>query len=142
MKPENILLAADGRIKISDFGWAVQHTNPELVFNQLSWEKNKIKFIFCYYLFFVTIIYSVRRQTFCGTLDYMAPEMVRTKDGYDLKVDSWALGVLCYEFLIGAPPFADAPNAYETFERIARVDFQLPDELSPEAKDLISSVII
>ncbi|CAJ0752747.1 22708_t:CDS:10 [Entrophospora sp. SA101] len=112
MKPENILLAADGRIKISDFGWAVQHTNPD-----------------------------VRRQTFCGTLDYMAPEMIRTKEGYDLKVDSWALGVLCYEFLIGAPPFADSPNTYETFERIVRVDFQFPDELSPEAKDLISSLL-
>ena len=47
---------------------------------------------------------SLRRETFCGTLDYLPPEMVEVK-GYDEKVDLWSLGVLCYEFLVGEPPF-------------------------------------
>lgn len=47
-----------------------------------------------------------RRSTLCGTLDYLPPEMVDHKEHTD-KVDLWALGVLTYEFLVGAPPFED-----------------------------------
>ncbi|KFM78735.1 Aurora kinase A-A, partial [Stegodyphus mimosarum] len=47
---------------------------------------------------------SSRRTTMCGTLDYLAPEMLDNKT-YDEKVDLWCLGVLCYEFLVGKPPF-------------------------------------
>lgn len=45
-----------------------------------------------------------RRKTFCGTLDYVPPEMAHGKD-YDLKSDNWAIGILCYELLVGKPPF-------------------------------------
>jgi aurora kinase len=47
---------------------------------------------------------SDRRQTLCGTLDYLPPEMIEGKE-HTAKVDLWALGVLCYEFLAGGPPF-------------------------------------
>ena len=47
---------------------------------------------------------SNRRQTLCGTLDYLPPEMIEAKE-HNAKVDLWALGVLCYEFLVGSPPF-------------------------------------
>ena len=45
-----------------------------------------------------------RRNTLCGTLDYLQPEMVEGQE-HDEKVDIWSLGVLMYEFLIGCPPF-------------------------------------
>jgi len=47
-----------------------------------------------------------RRMTLCGTLDYLPPEMVEGKE-HSERVDYWALGVLTYEFLVGAPPFED-----------------------------------
>lgn len=46
------------------------------------------------------------RKTLCGTLDYLPPEMVLGKE-HNEKVDYWALGVLTYEFMCGAPPFED-----------------------------------
>ncbi|PKK69738.1 serine/threonine-protein kinase aurora-1-like protein [Rhizophagus irregularis] len=110
MKPENILLSSDGKIKISDFGWAI-HT-PDA---------------------------SQRRMTFCGTPDYLAPEMIKDM-GYGQKIDAWALGVLCYEFLVGEPPFM-VEDLRETYQKIATVDYKIPDQISLEAKDLISSLL-
>ena len=45
-----------------------------------------------------------KRQTLCGTLDYLPPEMVENR-AHDAKVDTWSLGVLMFEFLAGFPPF-------------------------------------
>lgn len=83
---------------------------------------------------------SLRRDTFCGTLDYLPPEMVEVK-GYDEKVDLWSLGVLCYEFLVGEPPF-DAPGKKATFKRISRVDLRFPDYVSAGARDLITKLLV
>jgi aurora kinase len=88
---------------------------------------------------------SNRRQTLCGTLDYLPPEMVEGKD-HDEKVDLWSLGVLCYEFLFGKPPFEDASSYKGTYRRIAQVDLRFPmlteidKKISAEAKDLITKV--
>ena len=62
---------------------------------------------------------SSRRNTLCGTLDYLPPEMVENKT-HDEKVDHWGLGVLCYEFLVGSPPFEEK-NAQLTYARISKV---------------------
>lgn len=82
-----------------------------------------------------------RRQTMCGTLDYLPPEMLKpgSQDNYyNEKVDLWSLGVLTYEFLVGEAPFEDTPVM--TQRRIARGDMTIPSFVSPEARDLIKRV--
>ncbi|KAI0195338.1 kinase-like domain-containing protein [Xylaria flabelliformis] len=112
IKPENILVGIHGEIKMSDFGWSVHAP-------------------------------SSRRLTKCGTFDYLPPEMVdprRLDKTYDEKVDLWALGVLVYEFLVGQAPFDDTPDI--TRKRIMKVDMTIPAYVSPEAKDLIRSLLL
>lgn len=83
-----------------------------------------------------------RRRTMCGTLDYLPPEMVESKD-HDAGVDIWSLGVLCYEFLFGTPPFEAAKHS-DTYRRIIKVDLKFPVKpfVSPQAKDLISQLLV
>ncbi|KAJ3019114.1 UNVERIFIED_CONTAM: spindle assembly checkpoint kinase, partial [Siphonaria sp. JEL0065] len=83
---------------------------------------------------------NTRRQTLCGTLDYLPPEMVEGKEHTD-AVDLWSLGVLCYEFLVGVPPFEDRSSFKATYRRIAKVDLKIPDFLSKEAGDLITRLL-
>ncbi|CAL5366894.1 unnamed protein product [Camellia sinensis] len=54
-----------------------------------------------------------KRHTMCGTLDYLAPEMLENKV-HNYAVDNWTLGILCYEFLYGVPPF-EAESQTDTF---------------------------
>ncbi|KAJ8879057.1 hypothetical protein PR048_019663 [Dryococelus australis] len=74
----------------------------------------------------------------CGTLDYLPPEMVETKQ-YSNFVDNWCLGVLLYEFLAGKPPF-ESENDKLTYSRISKVDIKWPSHFPAGAKDLISKV--
>lgn len=82
---------------------------------------------------------SSRRQTMCGTLDYLPPEMVQRKV-YDKNVDLWCLGVLTYEFLVGNPPF-EMKTLDETYERILAVKYQIPDHVSELAADFIKKLL-
>ncbi|XP_061689846.1 aurora kinase A [Syngnathoides biaculeatus] len=84
---------------------------------------------------------SSRRSTLCGTLDYLPPEMIEGKT-HDEKVDLWSLGVLCYEFLLGKPPF-ETKSHEDTYRRISRVEYSYPSQsnVSPLAKDLISLLL-
>ena len=82
---------------------------------------------------------SSRRTTLCGTLDYLPPEMIENKD-HDDTVDTWALGVLAYEFLVGTPPF-EAEGHSETYRRIVKVDLRFPPHVSPEARDFITRLL-
>jgi len=84
-----------------------------------------------------------RRNTMCGTLDYLPPEMIRPgreENWYSEKVDLWALGVLTYEFLVGEAPFEDTPVM--TQRRIARGEMTIPAFVSPEARDLIKRLLV
>ncbi|KAI1748550.1 kinase-like protein [Xylaria castorea] len=72
-----------------------------------------------------------RRTTYCGTPDYLPPEM---------KVDLWSLGVLTYEFLVGEAPFEDSPVM--TIRRIAKWDIKIPTYVSVKAKDLIKKLLV
>ncbi len=81
-----------------------------------------------------------RRETICGTLDYLPPEMLnQRKVTYSRAVDQWTLGVLTYEFLTGEPPFDDEPHM--TKRRIVAGDMKpLPSSICPEARDFVYSV--
>ncbi len=108
LKPENILMDLDGNLKLADFGWACRLDTK-----------------------------NPRRKTLCGTLDYLPPEMVRGQ-AYDQTVDTWALGVMLYEFLVGDCPFL-ADDYDKTYELICNVKMpSLPPYVSKEAKDLIN----
>jgi aurora kinase len=88
-----------------------------------------------------------RRNTMCGTLDYLPPEMCRHQGGrdgkddnwYSEKIDLWSLGVLTYEFLVGEAPFEDTPAM--TQRRIARGEMTIPPFISAEARDLIKRLL-
>ncbi|CAL4061024.1 unnamed protein product, partial [Meganyctiphanes norvegica] len=82
---------------------------------------------------------SSRRTTLCGTLDYLPPEMVEGK-AHDEKVDLWSLGVLCFEFLCGKPPF-EAESNQDTYKRICRVDLRFPSHVSEGARDIIVKLL-
>ena len=60
---------------------------------------------------------------------------------HDNRVDIWSLGILCYEFLVGCPPF-EAEDHKRTYERIKKIDLKFPDYLSEEVKDMISRILL
>ncbi|KAM4612543.1 aurora kinase A [Polymixia lowei] len=82
---------------------------------------------------------SSRRSTLCGTLDYLPPEMIEGRT-HDEKVDLWSLGVLCYEFLVGSPPF-ETKSHEDTYRKISRVEFSYPTHVSAGARDLIGRLL-
>jgi aurora kinase B len=82
---------------------------------------------------------SNKRKTMCGTLDYLPPEMV-DGNSYDDSVDQWCLGILCYEFLVGNPPF-EAEDTESTYAKIRRLDIVYPKHMTVGAKDLISKLL-
>jgi len=81
-----------------------------------------------------------KRQTLCGTLDYLPPEMIEGAT-HDHTVDNWALGVLLYEFLTGRPPFESA-TPKETYKKITNIEIKFPIYISEGAKDLIRKLLV
>lgn len=83
------------------------------------------------------------RSTFCGTYEYMAPEIIREKP-YNHGIDVWSLGVLLYELLHGYSPFKAENNnndCYEVFDNIIKFNLKFEKELSDDCKDLIISIL-
>merc|ERR1719352_1842811 len=64
------------------------------------------------------------RTTFCGTLDYLAPEMIQGK-GHDQTLDLWSAGVLLYEMVVGRPPF-QSTNHQKLIEKIIKLKLEFP----------------
>uniref|UniRef100_A0A1L8DLJ0 non-specific serine/threonine protein kinase n=1 Tax=Nyssomyia neivai TaxID=330878 RepID=A0A1L8DLJ0_9DIPT len=119
IKLENILLDADGHIVITDFGLS----------KELTLEKNG------------------RAYSFCGTIEYMAPEVVKQQgnQGHDYAADWWSVGVLAYELLTGSSPFThenEKNTQHDISLRIQKGPPPLPERLSAEVRDLISKLLI
>ncbi len=114
LKPENVLLDAEGHVKITDFGLAKQlKDDPE----------------------------HSRTTTFCGTDEYLAPEII-LNEPYDESVDLWALGILIFEMLTGWAPWQD-PNRKALFDKIVRLPLDLSHKnLSTNAKDLLGKMLV
>jgi protein kinase A len=118
LKPENLLIAANGYIKITDFGFA----KPVPFKNK----QDQLQF---------------RSFTLCGTPDYMAPEIVLTQ-GHDKSADYWAYGILLYELLCGHTPF-EGRNEQRTFEKIVHSTkhLQFPRAFDPHTKSIIRRLL-
>lgn len=112
LKPENILLDYQGHIALCDFGLCKLDMKDE-----------------------------DRTNTFCGTPEYLAPELLMG-NGYNKTVDWWTLGVLLYEMLTGLPPFYDE-NTNEMYRKILSepLHFPGPEVVPPAAKDLLSKLL-
>ena len=110
IKPENILLDSNNRCKLADFG-------------------------------FSNYVYQYQeRKSFCGTPQYLAPEMIEQK-GHGPGVDIWAIGVLCFELITSKLPFI-GKNQEELYENIKRVNINWPGgDFNPLAKNLITKIL-
>ncbi|KAL3229175.1 Serine/threonine-protein kinase YPK2/YKR2 [Nakaseomyces bracarensis] len=106
LKPENILLDYQGHIALCDFGLCKLNMKDD-----------------------------DKTDTFCGTPEYLAPELLMGQ-GYTKVVDWWTLGVLLYEMLTGLPPYYDE-NVPKMYKKILQDPLVFPDGFDRDAKDLL-----
>ena len=83
---------------------------------------------------------SNARKTFCGTIDYLPPEVIEKKPHSECA-DLWCLGVLIYEFCAGVPPF-ECESQCDKIKKIRNLDFKFPNHFSFDVKDLIKKLLI
>jgi len=110
LKPENVVLDHDGHCILTDFGLAKQDISNN---NQT--------------------------HTFCGTPEYLAPEIIKGK-GHSKPVDWWSLGILIYEMLVGLPPFY-SENMNEMYELILKAPLKFPSFVPNEAQSLLKGLL-
>ncbi|ETV97186.1 AGC/AKT protein kinase [Aphanomyces invadans] len=108
LKPENVLLDAKGFIRLSDFGLAKTNMIPSSI-----------------------------THSFCGSVDYMAPEVI-LGCGYGLAADVWSLGCVVFELLTGLPPFYTTAGRRALFDRICSGHVMYPDDMPVEACTFIA----
>ncbi|XP_063574728.1 serine/threonine-protein kinase Nek4-like isoform X5 [Pongo abelii] len=113
LKPENIMLNHQGHVKLTDFGLRKESIHDGTV-----------------------------THTFCGTIKYMAPEILM-RSGHNRAVDWWSLGAFMYDMLTGAvgaqlkaPPFT-GENRKKTIDNILKCKLNLPPYLTQEARGLL-----
>ncbi|KAM4020942.1 RAC-beta serine/threonine-protein kinase [Anomaloglossus baeobatrachus] len=110
IKLENLMLDKDGHVKITDFGLCKEGITD-----------------------------GATMRTFCGTPEYLAPEVLEDND-YGRAVDWWGLGVVMYEMMCGRLPFYNQDHE-RLFELILMEEIRFPRTLSPEAKSLLSGLL-
>lgn len=109
LKPENVLLDLTGHIKLADFGLSKEICEGELT------------------------------HTFCGTPEYIAPEVVN-KRGHNFAVDVWTIGVVFYEMLVSTPPFYSSDKR-TMLRNIANKPVEIPKFVGQEARALLESLL-
>ncbi|KAJ9596437.1 hypothetical protein L9F63_012521, partial [Diploptera punctata] len=142
LKPENILLDAHGHVKLTDFGLCKEHIQEGIVTHTFLWDY-RIHSLGPKMGFGISIE-NINYEE--GQLQYgscvalrMAPEIL-TRSGHGKAVDWWSLGALMYDMLTGAPPFT-AENRKKTIEKILKGRLNLPQYLTPDARDLIRRLL-
>merc|ERR1712012_1177609 len=101
LKPENIMLDREGHVKLTDFGCVKESASEEL------------------------------NYTFCGTVEYMAPEILNRSGRHGKEVDWWSFGILTHDMLTGNPPFT-GNNRKVITERVLKAKLQLKKYLTPK----------
>jgi len=109
LKPENILLDSEGHICITDFGLSKKIESEE------------------------------GTHTFCGTPEYLAPEVLKGQ-GHGTAVDWWSLGTLLFEMFTGLPPFY-AQNVNVMYTKILSGELRCPSYISEQAKSLLEGLL-
>lgn len=109
LKPENLVINSDGHLKLADFGLSKDISESKLT------------------------------NTFCGTSEYMAPEML-FKKFYDYSVDWWAFGILVYEMIFDATPFHSELKD-STFSKIKYADPTYPEGTDPNIISFINGFL-
>jgi len=108
LKPENLLVDSSGYIKLTDFGFSRKLNNGE------------------------------QAWTFCGTPEYVAPEIITNKS-HDMRADIWSLGILVFELLTGAPPFSKQSTGGAVYPEILKgmKGVHFPSAISASAAEII-----
>jgi serine/threonine protein kinase len=111
LKPENVLLTAEGHILMTDFGISKEGLDDN----------------------------DQRTATFCGTPEYLAPEVLLGQ-GYGKAVDYWSYGSVVYEMLTGLPPYY-SDDITEMYKKILQAPLEIPKECDKASRDFLIGLL-
>ncbi len=114
LKPENVLIDSEGHVRLTDFGLSKSGLEAT----------------------------SGRTESFCGTPEYLAPEIIKDQE-YGYSVDWYSFGLVVYEMLTGINPFKTGQDLslVEKMNLIVSKEIPIPKKLSPEARDLLKQIL-
>lgn len=110
LKPENLMISPDGYLKLIDFSFAKRLPNGR------------------------------RTYTFCGTPEYLAPEIIRST-GHSFGADWWTLGIFVFELTVGEPPFDNnTSNVLDLYKKILRGHILFPRSVAPATRQFVKKL--